>query len=484
MSTRKKIALLVGPLTALLVSLFLDIQPGKPEVTQMAGIVLWMAIWWLSEAVHLSVTAMLPLILLPLLGIMNGKDVATQYMDQTIFLFIGGFILAFAIERWHLHKRIAFKILMTVGAKPSNILLGVMLSSFFISMWISNTATVLMLLAAVMAIVTQLNQHITDEKEKTKTASALLIALSYSATIGGLSTLVGTPTNMIFYREYLRAFPLNNDMNFLNWFASVFPLAIILLLACYFVIKKIFIGRNKSIKVDSNYFAEQYKQLGPPSYEEKVVGFLFILVAILWFTRTDLSLGSLHLKGWANLFPNKDYLNDSTVAISMAVLLFLIPAKNEKNRAIITWEEASKLPFDIVLLFGGGFALAKGFEVSGLSNWASLQLSFVSNYPLIIFILIMCVAITVISEFASNVACIQLMIPILIALQKDMMVHPLILMIPATLAASLGFMLPVATAPNTIVYGTGKIKLNYLLITGLIMDVIGVVLITIWAYIK
>lgn len=478
MDYSKKIKIVLGPLLAVIVYGYCDLVPGNPLVTKMAAVAVWMAVWWLTEVVHLAVTSLLPMILFPMFGIADSKTTAFQYMDPIIFLFIGGFIIAFAIERWHLHQRIALKILMWVGTSPARILFGIMLTSYLISMWISNTATVMMLISAVLAIITQIEKHFSQEHHSHKMASALLIGLAYSATIGGMATLVGTPTNMIFLREYSEKFPNNHDMDFLAWFKIGFPLSLTFLFLAFFVLKKIFIKKDAELMIDRSYFSGAYKHLGKMNYEEKVVGIVFCITALLWFTRSDIDFGVFKIKGWSNLFVNKDFLQDSTVAVFMAVLLFLIPSKTEKGRAMITWEEVSRLPFDIVLLFGGGFALAKGFEISGLSGWLAGQLHFTPQTNIYALIFGLCILITIISEFASNVACIQLMIPILLAIQNTMNIHPLLLMIPATLAASLGFMLPVATAPNTIVFGTKRLRVKDMLKTGFALDIIGIVLIT------
>lgn len=482
MNYSKNIKLLLGPLLAAIVYLFFDLVPGNPFATKMAAVAIWMAVWWLTEVVHLAVTALLPVILMPMLGIADSKTTAFQYMDPIIFLFIGGFIIAFAIERWALHQRIALKILMIVGTSPSRILFGVMSTSFLFSMWISNTATVMMLISAVLAVIVQIEKHFREEHHSHKMATALLIGLAYSATIGGMATLVGTPTNMIFLREYTEKFPQNNDMNFLSWFIIGFPVALVFLLITFFILKKMFIKKEAELIIDKQYFRDAYQRLGKMSYEEKIVSVVFCFTALLWFTREDIDFGFLVVRGWSNLFPYKNFLSDSTVAICMALLLFLIPSKAEKGRAIITWDDVTKLPYDIVLLFGGGFAMAKGFEISGLSNWFALQLKFSSETNVYVLVFGLCVIITIISEFASNVACIQLMIPILLAIQKTMGVHPLMLMIPATLAASLGFMLPVATAPNTIVFGSKRLKVKDMLRAGLILDVVGILLVTAASY--
>jgi sodium-dependent dicarboxylate transporter 2/3/5 len=478
----KNSKLLAGPIVALLIFSFANLVPANPMVTKMAGIAAWMAIWWLTEAVELAVTALLPIIFFPMLGIVDSKTTAAQYMDPIIFLFIGGFIIAFAIEKWNLHQRIALKILMMVGSSPAKIIFGVMVTAFLLSMWVSNTATVMMLISAVLAIIVQIENHYKEEQRSNKIASALLIGLAYAASIGGMATLVGTPTNMIFLREYSEKFANYAPITFLSWFKIAFPVSLCLFVLTFFVIKFLFVKKSTGKKLEKDFFKNAYTRLGKMNYEEKAVALVFIITALLWFTRSNLNFGFIEIKGWSNLFANKEYITDSTVAIFMAVMLFIIPSKTEKGAALILWKDVVKLPFDIVLLFGGGFALAKGFELSGLSAWLGSQLQFASHFNLYFLVFITCVIVTIISEFASNVACIQLMLPVLIVIQQTINIHPLFLLLPATLASSLGFMLPVATAPNTIVFGSKKIIVNDMLKAGFFVNLFGIVLITLASY--
>jgi sodium-dependent dicarboxylate transporter 2/3/5 len=475
---KRNLGIIAGPLAALCILLFVDLQPGNVMVTRMAAITVWMAIWWFTEAVHLAVTSLVPFVFLPVLGIADPKVVSFQYMDQIIFLFIGGFLLSFAIERWKLHERIALKILMLAGTKNTHVLLGVMLTAFLISMWISNTATVMMLLSAVLAIIYMTEQVSGKSQKQQNFAKALLIGLAYSATIGGMATLVGTPPNMVFVRAYSEAYPEAAPVTFMQWFSIGFPVALLMFIASYLFLRFMFLDRKESKRlIDKEYFHESYSQLGAMSMEQKIVGTIFALTAILWFTRADIKFGSFTLAGWNNLFTNKEFILDSTVAVFMALLLFLIPSKNEPGKNLLNWTEAKKLPFDIILLFGSGFALAKGFEVSGLSDWLAGKLQLFEGYSMLIIVLMIVVVVNIISEFASNVASIQLVLPILIAFQKDLHVDPLLLMIPATLAASLGFMLPVATAPNTIVFGCGVLTVKDMARAGLWMNLAGIVII-------
>jgi solute carrier family 13 (sodium-dependent dicarboxylate transporter), member 2/3/5 len=476
---RDNVHRIAGPLAAVLIWTFTDLSPGNPEVTAMAAIASWMAWWWMTEAVPLAVTSLLPFLLFPVLGITSAKDVAREYMDNIIFLFIGGFILAFAIERWNLHKRIALKILLAVGIKPSHILLGVMLTAWLVSMWISNTATVMMLLSAVMALIKQVEEHVTDEKARKRFATAILIGLAYSASIGGLATLVGTPTNMIFYRAWKESFPLSEEVNFLSWMKIGVPVSLALLLFTWALLNYFFIRKYEKPPITKQFFRDELRKLGKMGYEEKAVFGIFIMTAALWFTRSSIDFGAFRYPGWASLFgKHMEFIQDSTVAIFAAILLFLIPSRSEKGKFLMSWSDAEKLPLDIILLFGGGFALALGFDRSGLSDWIAGQLHGLQGLPLPVVILGMCVTITIISEFASNVASIQLMLPILLALYKPLGISPLVLLIPATMSASLGFMLPVATAPNTIVFGTRRIRTRDMYSIGIWVDLAGILLIT------
>ncbi len=479
-TTKNKIAIIAGPVLALVVSIFFDLQPGNPKVTFMAGIALWMAVWWFTEAVHLAVTALVPFLFMPLLGIAEAKAVAQQYTDSIIFLFLGGFMIAFAIEKWGLHKRIALKVLSVVGSQPRNILLGVMLSTYLISNWISNTATTMMLIGAVLALISELHELMHEGQKKL--AAALLLGLAFAATIGGMATPVGTPPNMFFFKEYNKAFPQNHDLNFLTWAKIGFPLSLTFLIICYFVLKTYYLKKNVVCNIERNYFKDTYKKLGVMPYEQKVILGIFIACVLLWFTRENIPFENFEIKGWKNLFSNPKYLDDASVAIAAALLLFLIPSKQNKGQAMLLWEDAQKIRYDIILMFGSGFALAYGFDVSGLSDWLASSLTFFKGVPLIVLILGICFIVTIISEFASNIASIQLCIPIMIAIQKDLNVHPLLLMMPATFAASLGFMLPVATAANTIVFGSKKIDIKDMFRIGIILDIAGILLISLFLY--
>jgi sodium-dependent dicarboxylate transporter 2/3/5 len=474
------LAIAAGPLTCILFVFFIHLDEKNPLISYMAGITLWMAIWWFTEAVHLAVTAFIPFLFIPLFGIAEAKIVAQQYSDSIIFLFLGGFMLAFAIEKYDLHRRIALKVLSVVGSDPSSVLFGVMLSTYLISNWISNTATTIMLFGAVLALVIELEKHI--PKNHAKFAAAMLLGLAYSATIGGMATPVGTPPNMFFFKEYLKNYPELHDLNFLKWSMIGYPISFAFLIACYFVLKKYFLKNVDKLEVSKSFFKDTYKELGRISFEQKVIMGIFFTCVMLWFTREDLIFDSFTFHGWKNIFALPKAVDDGSVAVAAALALFLIPSKQNRGEALLIWDDAKKIRYDIILLFGSGFALAYGFEKSGLSDWLALRLVFMKQVHPLFLIAGICVIVTIISEFASNIASIQLCIPIMISLQKEIDVHPLLLMMPATFAASLGFMLPVATAANTIVFGSNKILIKDMLKVGLALDAIGITIITLLTY--
>lgn len=479
-STKRYIFQGLGPLLAVLIWLFFDLDPNNRQTTLMAGIAVWMCTWWFTEAVSLAVTALIPVLMLPVLGLADCKSVSQQYTDSIVFLFIGGFMLAFAIEKWQLHRRIALKILSVVGTRPSTVLFGVMFSTYLISNWISNTATTMMLFGAVFALIQETKSHVSGSPGKF--ASALLLGLAFSATIGGLATPVGTPPNMYFFKAYKQAFPLANDLNFLKWSLIGYPISFIFLLCTYATLNIYFIRNKVSLNIEKSFFQDAYRGLGKFSWEEKWVFGIFIACILLWFTRADIDFGPFVFRGWNHLFIVPRYVDDAFVALLAAVVLFLVPSKANRGEALLVWDDARKLRYDIILMFGSGFALAYGFEISGLSNWLAATLHVLAGVPPLLIILGICVIVTIISEFASNIASIQLAIPVMIALQKDLAVAPLLLMMPATFAASLGFMLPVATAANTIVFGTREIAMKDMLRVGIVLDAIGILIITCLCY--
>jgi sodium-dependent dicarboxylate transporter 2/3/5 len=473
---------LFGPVIFLYLVFFADLDPGKPAVTHTLAVGFLMAVLWITEVIPLAATSLLPVVLFPILGVMDGKEVSATYFNHVIFLFIGGFLVALAMQKWNLHKRIALRILMLTGAKPGSILLGFMISTAFISMWMSNTATAMMMIPILLSVIQNLEETI-EKNVMGKFSVGLLLGVAYSASIGGIATLVGTPPNLSFVRIFQIMFPEAPEVNFTLWFFFAFPMTICIFLFVWWLLYFRY-GPHKGqwTPLEKGIFRDQYKSLGPMRFEEKIILADFILLALLWLSRSGLDFGGFKIPGWATLFDSPEYVNDGTVAIMMAVMLFFIPSRTEKGQRILTWETAGKLPWHIVLLFGGGFALATAFAQSGLSTWFGEQLQWMSNLHPFIIILMISLLVTFLTELTSNTATTEMILPILAGLSVSIEINPLFLMLPATISASLAFMMPVATPPNAIIFGTNRIKISDMARTGLVINLVGAVIITLFTY--
>jgi sodium-dependent dicarboxylate transporter 2/3/5 len=476
-------AFLAGPILFFYLVFFVELDKNNPAVSYTLAVAVLMALWWITEIVPLAVTSLLPFILFPVLGVMNGKLVASNYFNDIIFLFLGGFLFALAMQKWNLHRRIALKLLLLVGNSPAKIMLGFMLATSFLSMWISNTATTMLMIPILMSIIVKL-EEVNKNKSIHLFSTGLLLAVAYSASIGGVSTLVGTPPNLSFARIFAIYFPEAPEISFALWFFYAFPIVVVLLSITYGYLYLVFIRRNSKnwSTINTSDIETEYKNLGPWVAEQKIIAFLFILLAILWFTRADLNFGIFSVKGWSNLFANPKYLNDGTVAITIAVLLFLLPSKNGHGKFIMDWKTAEKIPWDIILLFGGGFALASGFKESGLSYWFGDQLIWLKGVHPIIIVLSVSLLITFLTELTSNVATVETFLPVLAGLAMSLELNPLLFMLPATISASLAFMMPAATPPNAIIFGTKRIKVIEMSKTGFILNFIGIVIVTLATY--
>ncbi|MCK5678947.1 MAG: anion permease, partial [Flavobacteriaceae bacterium] len=335
---------LLAPILFFYIIFFVELDPENPFISYTLAVAILMALWWATEIVPLAITSLLPLILFPLLGIMNGKDVSSTYFNHVIFLFLGGFLVALAIQKWDLHKRMALKILLVVGVSPGRILLGFMLGTAFLSMWISNTATAMLMIPILISIITKLEEINTKEAVK-HFSIGLLLSIAYSASIGGIATLVGTPPNLSFARIFKIYFPDAPEISFATWFFYAIPIVVIMFIFTWGYLYLVFVKRTKKWKtIDKSIIKKEYEELGKWSYEEKILSFLFILLALLWFFRVDINIGAFTIYGWSNLFEYPKYFNDGTVAIAIATILFLIPSKKEKGKFLLDWKTAEKIP--------------------------------------------------------------------------------------------------------------------------------------------
>ncbi len=467
----------LGPAAFLLLMVF-PVDPGNPAASHLAAVALLMAVWWVTDAIPLFATALLPLALYPLLGIMAGRETAPIYFNSTMALFLGGFMIALTMEKWGLHRRIALGVIHAVGGGPARIVLGFMVAAAFLSMWISNTATAVMMVPIGLAIVLRIESGAGREKAR-RFSVGLMLGIAYGCTVGGLTTLVGTPPNLSFVRIFEILFPEAPPVAFGQWLVMALPVGAIMLVAAWLLITRVFHRVPEEVTVDRDVVATERAKLGAISFEERAVLGVFAATALLWVFRADLQLGFFTIPGWSRLLPDPGLIDDGTVAIALAAVLFVIPARNRKEGAtrIMGPDVVPRLPWNIVLLFGGGFALAAGFQDTGLAQLVGSRFEALGNLPVFVTILLVCAALTFLTEFTSNTATTEMILPILASVAVATGTHPLALMIPATLSASCAFMMPVATPPNAIVFGSNRIAAGEMARAGIVLNLIGVAVI-------
>ena len=475
----KVVGLWLG-LASFVLLLAFPIDAGNLPASRMAAVALLMAIWWVSDCIPLFATALLPLVFFPLLGIMSGRETAPIYFNSTIVLFIGGFMIALTMEKWDLHRRIALAIIHAVGGGPTRIVLGFMIAAAFLSMWISNTATAVMMVPIGLAIILQVEEEF-DRERAHSFSVGLMLGIAYACSVGGLMTLVGTPPNLSFVRIFEILFPEAPPIAFGQWMILGVPIGVTMILLVWIVITRVFYRTPVELTVDRDVVEKERKALGPITFEEKAVLLVFASTALLWVFRVDLQLGLATLPGWSRLLPFPELIDDGTIAIGMASILFFIPTRTQKTgsseRRVMGADVIPRLPWNIVLLFGGGFALAAGFQRSGLAQLMGEQFQALSNLPTFAMILLVCLLITFLTELTSNTATTEMILPILAAIAVATETHPLVLMIPATLSASCAFMMPVATPPNAIIFGSGRLTVGEMARVGLVLNLVGALVI-------
>ncbi|XP_031447190.1 solute carrier family 13 member 2 isoform X1 [Phasianus colchicus] len=544
---RKYLVIILVPL------LFLPLPLAVPTKEAQCGyVIILMALLWCTEALPLAVTALLPVLLFPMMNIMDSTAVCREYLKDTNMLFIGGLLMAIAIENWNLHKRVALRVLLITGVRPALLLMGFMLVTAFLSMWISNTATTAMMVPIAQAVLDQLhqsevesaaanqvlendnkafelqeeptksnsfketeekgnnhvlaaeegkerNEHPIDEKHK-KLCKGMSLSICYAASIGGIATLTGTTPNLVLKGQVDEIFPNNdNVINFASWFSFAFPTMVVLLILAWIWLQILYLGfnfqknfgcvRDPSAKTKEKQayqiIKDENKKLGSMKFAEIAVLVLFTLLVLLWFTRDP-----GFIPGWATVLFNKNgtsFVSDATVAIFISLLLFVIPSEfaikkqtGSKTKirappALLNWKVVhEKMPWNIVFLLGGGFALAKGSEESGLSGWLGTKLTPLEHIPHPAIAFLLCLLIATFTECASNVATTTLFLPILASMAQSICLNPLYVMLPCTLSASLAFMLPVATPPNAIVFSYGHLKVIDMAKAGFVLNILGV----------
>jgi len=466
---QKKIGFLLGPLGFLMI-LFLGPFEGLSQAGQsVLAATFWIAVWWITEAIPIAATALLPIILFPLSGGMELSATTSAFGHKYVFLYLGGFLIAIGIEKWNLHKRIAINIIANIGSDVRKVILGFMVATAFLSMWISNTATSVMMLPIGIAIIKELKDNpATEENENTIFGKALMLGIAYSASIGGVATLIGTPPNLVLAGVVSETY--GYEITFLEWFIFGFPISITLLIFCWLYLTRIaykfkqteFPGGQKEIE-------RLKKELGPITHEEQRVAIVFALAGFCWISRSYLLQDFLPA------------LDDTIIAIFFGLLLFVLPSKKE-NKTLLNWKDTIQLPWGIIILFGGGMALAKAFETSGLAIWLGELMTAFGGLPLFVLILLLVTAVNFLTEISSNLATTAMLLPVLAPLALEVDVHPFGLMVGAAIAASCAYMLPVATPPNAVVFGSGYLNIPDMVSRGIAMNIFSILFITLMVY--
>jgi len=471
-STVQRVGLILGPLLFIIMMFFLSPEGMNPAAKSVLAVTLWVATWWITEAIPIPVTSLLPIVLLPLTGAMEADAVTSSYGNDIIFLFLGGFFIATAMEKWNLHKRLALGIIAFIGTGTQRILLGFMTATAFLSMWVSNTAAVMMMIPMGLAITAQVAAALKgtpEEKELPKFEKTLIFGIGYAGTIGGLGTLIGTPPNIILAAQVKELFGV--EISFAGWMLIAVPIVIVLLFSTWIYLGRFAFKMNiKGLPGGKEVIQEERKALGKMTFEEKAVGAVFAFAAFMWITREFL---------WINILPS---LKDGMIAVIAAALLFTIPTSKKFGKRILGWEDSKEIPWGILLLFGGGLAIAAGFRETGLSEWIGSQLTALEGLHMIVIIAASSFLVLALTEFTSNTATATMILPILAALALTMNIHPYALMVPAAMAANCAFMLPVGTPPNAIIFATEKLRLSEMVRVGFIINVFVLILIVLAAY--
>jgi sodium-dependent dicarboxylate transporter 2/3/5 len=482
MNKSKTIGFWAGILV-LLILLIMPVPEGmSPEALRALGVALLMAIWWMTECIPIYATAFVPIALFPLLGILDAGATAENYGHNYVLMLLGGFFLAKSIELSGLHKRVALYIISKLGTSRKKIILSFMIATAFLSFWIANVAVVLLMLPIALAIVDKEEEN---PDRNPKFGLAMMLAIAYAASIGGTGSLIGTPPNMVFAGVFAKTFPDQPEIDFLEWMKLGTPIVIIMLpiiwiyLTKYFKISGNFAGSKEVIN-------EEIKAIGKISTMEKRVFAVFLFTALGWIFRRDIVLDSFVIPGWSSLLGIKDYVHDSTVAILSALLLFAIPSgkssKSKKRKTLLDWESASRVPWGVVMIVGGGYAIAESFNHTGLAIFLGSKMSFIGQYPMIIILIIVISLMIFITEINSNTATANIFLPVLAAMAIAGQMNPLLLMIPATFACSFSFMLPSGTGTNAVIFGSNRVTIPEMAKCGLGLNLLCIMLLTILMY--
>ncbi|SFW11892.1 solute carrier family 13 (sodium-dependent dicarboxylate transporter), member 2/3/5 [Sinomicrobium oceani] len=469
----RMIGLVAGPLIFMILLMTLQLDALGPGASQVLALATWMVIWWITDAVPLPVTALLPLVLYPVFGIFTMEEAAAPYASPIVFLFMGGFLIALAMEKQNLHRRIALNILKITGTNANGIILGFMISTAFLSMWISNTATAVMMLPIALSIVKLLEEGGERDKANKKGYQrfrlGLMLSIAYAANIGGVATIVGTPPNVVFV-GFMKEF-YGQEVEFGRWLLIGIPVCVVMLLITYFMITRVLFPHRLGRLDGSGALVEtRLRELGTMHLAEKLVAVVFFMTACCWVFKSQIN----GLLGGA-------YLNDTIIAMGGGILMFIMPVNLRAREYVLNWNYTEKLPWGILLLFGGGICLAKGLESTGIVEFVGNLIAGDGSMPLWLLILLLTAFTLYVTELMSNVALIVIFMPIVLGIAKTLEVNPMYLAVPVAIASSCAFMMPISTPPNAIVFSSGYIKMSDMVKAGFFLNLISVLFLVIVA---
>lgn len=468
----QRLGLVLGA-AAFLAMLALPVPPGlSPEGWRAAAVAVLMAFWWMTEALPIPATALLPLVLFPGLGVLSAPATSAPYANELIFLYMGGFLLAVTLERWNLHKRIALRILSWVGTSPHRLVLGFMLATAFLSMWISNTATAAMMLPIALAVGEMFRPQ--DRDGPFDFGISLMLGVAYAASLGGIATLIGTPPNAVLAGAASEM--LGREIGFLEWMAVGLPVTAVMIPATWLLLTRVLhppgdLSGNARAIIEAERAA-----LGPPTRGEKITGAVFALTALAWILRAEKEIGSVVIPGIETWMPG---VRDSTIAMAAGMLLFILPADWRKGEFCLDWRTAKRIPWGVLVLFGGGLSLAVAMEQTGLAVWIGGVVAKLGDVPPWVVVTAVATLIIFLTELTSNVATTSMAMPIMAGTAAALGIEPLLLMTVAAVGASMAFMLPVATPPNAIVFSSGYLTIPQMARAGFLLNLIAIVVVTV-----
>lgn len=479
-TTRQKIGLVLGPLLFILMLMIPTPYQMEPVAQKMAAIALLMATWWMCESMPIPATSLLPIALYPIMGIMHTKAATAPYASHLIFLFMGGFIIALSMQRWNLHRRIAMNIIKAVGFSPGRLIFGFMVATATLSAFVSNTATTVMMMPIGLAIISHvaeegrkegLDKEIDFSQGNFNFGLNLMLGIAYSASIGGIATLIGTPPNTILAGYLQKTYGF--EITFASWMKVGVPLVVVMLPLCWIWLIKIANPlKLKKVPGGRALITKELQNMGQMSAGERWTALVFTVTALGWIFRKDLSF----------MLPNPSLVTDAAIAMTGALILFIIPVNLKRNQFVMDWHWASKMPWGVLILFGGGLSMAAGFKTTNLATWIGSQVSLLSDAPILLLVIAVVTLIIFLTELTSNTATSAMVMPILSAVAIGLGQNPLLLVVPAAIAASCAFMLPVATPPNAVVFGSGYVTIPQMARSGLGLNIAGIVVTVLITY--